>query len=121
MSKRRKRKRRYRKMIQIKSSRYGWTDVELIGYTKSGKMIIKFLDGTIAVRKEKKVRFHRNFKKRSKMSYKEIMGRYGKKYKRKKSGKNKKKIKVKPSQSFDSMLKRAGFGDRLRKRKQRSN
>jgi len=53
----RKRYRKRKRFIEIKTNTRGWTKVELLGFTKNNKMIIRFKNGTEAVRKIKNIRW----------------------------------------------------------------
>lgn len=102
MSKPRRKRNRKKiaKRIEIKSNKYGWTQVLYLGRTKSGKMIIKFKDGTIAKRKPSKVRFYVSKRVRSKAEYSQMVKSFGKKFKTRK-----KMHKIKSKYSRKSSLK----------------
>lgn len=50
-------RRRRKRFVEIKTNTRGWTKVELLGFTKNNKIIIKFKNGTVAVRKIKNTRW----------------------------------------------------------------
>ena len=50
-------KKKKKKFIEIKTNTKGWTKVELVGFTNNNRIIIKFKNGTVVVRKSKNVRW----------------------------------------------------------------
>ncbi len=57
MKKRKKYRKKRKYFIEILSNKRGWTKVEFLGYTKSGKIIIKYKDKSIVKRKAVRIRW----------------------------------------------------------------
>lgn len=57
-----KKKKRYKNIIEIKTNRHGWRPVELLKITNSNRLVVKTISGQIIVGKFRGVHFTRTRK-----------------------------------------------------------
>lgn len=55
-------KKKYLRIIQIKSRKKGWRNVEFVGINNSGKLILRSSNGEIFTRKQARTRWFGNYK-----------------------------------------------------------